>query len=167
MSKEKKYNNSEKIKERKYGAITTVFLILILLIAFIGIFKNSFNVNSSSHLVLEPVNVVLSSKNSEEKHSISAEFAISGKQKDMEKFNKDALNLIISNELQNLDYSSISGIDGNENIKKVVLDALKKEYPSIENVYIKNITTDVSIQNQNKSKKNTTIDYLKGFKWSK
>lgn len=163
--------NIQKKRENKYTFITMSVLIIILLISFIGIAKNNIelifsNSNSNSNLLLKPINTTVSGKDGKS-HSISAEFAISGNKKDIDKLNKDAINLVILDELKNLDFEEITGHNGDKKLKDSILKALKEKFSSINKIYIKNFTTDIQINQPYENNKNNRKDYLKGFKWNK
>lgn len=163
QNKKNTHKNIHKIKERNAVLIVSIILIVILLIAFLQILKTNSIKIKNVQLDFKPINVSLNGKDNK-KHSLSVEFSIDGT-KDINKLSKDNMILIVTKELQNLNYEDISGVNGYEKLKEAILKALNDYSEDIKNVYLKKFLTDTEVPEDNSNKNNTT-DYLKGFKWS-
>lgn len=162
-----KNKDIQKKIENRSVIIIILVLMLIMLVAFIEIVKNGFISNfSNDSVVLNPINTNISSKDGKN-HSVSAEFAISGNYRKINKLNKDAINLIILDEMKKLNFEDITGPNGDEKLKQSILKVLNEKYKEIHKIYIKKFTTDIEVNKDNNKNKNNREDYLKGFRWNK
>ena len=167
---DKENNIKHKKQERKNSIITITILVCIALIALTGIsYQVALNNAKVGYVSLQPINVTLSS---EQNNKLSVKITLSGKSKNLNKLNMEAVQLLAKETITKLDYDSIVSEDGNEYIKNVVLTALRQEFgDDIEQVNLDSLLTDVTINDSNKEDDNDNPyniqDYLKGFSWTK
>lgn len=167
----KRKKEERKNQERKSSIITISIFLLIAFIALTGItYKVALNSTKTGYVSLKTINTTLSEGG--QSHKLSVKITLSGKNKNLNKLNMENVQMVAKQTIANLDYESIVGEDGNEYIKRVVLDALRQQFgDEIEQVNLDSLLTDVTVNKTveeiEEEHPYNLDDYLKGFSWSK
>lgn len=135
----------KKQKKHKGSIIIIAFLCILALAAII--FSYSYYVSSQIQILdLEQISFSVLPKNDENFHQINMKFSIETTSKTLKNSNKDTINEMILDILNNESYEKISGEGGTEYIKQKVTDKLNDNFNDgdLKGIYISEFTDKVS-----------------------
>lgn len=141
-------------------------LALIALISLIfGLFIKGKNLEEIETMIeLPEMNFEAYSNKDEKNHSITIDFTVGYKGKDITKDEIQQIYEIVNNSLKTMEFDKISEDKGLDYIKKIIEDDLEKEYlEKIEKVYVTNMIFDAKIPSKNKNKENARDKMIKGL----